>query len=142
MDIEEIKKKLTARIKKLEKQLEFYRALLELLESGCEPASTLIEEIRDEDGNLIARVYRTPHGLQAKLSLPLSTSNIYIKHLIRRLEKLKNEGIDIEYHVKTGSDGKLKTIEIEGALHEDIIEELLRLLRFALTRAATRESKA
>lgn len=141
MDIEEVKKRLTARIKRLEKQLEFYRTLLELLESGCEPAAAILEEIRDEDGNLIARLYKTPRGLQARVSAPISTSNIYIRHLARRLERLKKEGVEIEYSIRAGDDGRLELIEIEGALHEDLIEEIVRLLRFALTRAAAREAK-
>ena len=141
MDIEEVKKRLTARIKRLEKQLEFYRTLLELLESGCEPAAAILEEIRDEDGNLIARLYKTPRGLQARVSTPISTSNIYIRHLIRRLERLKKEGVEIEYSIRAGDNGRLELIEIEGALHDDLIEEIVRLLRFALTRAAAREAK-
>ena len=142
MDIEEVKKRLTARIRRLEKQLEFYRTLLELLESGCEPVATMLEEIRDEDGNLIARLYKTPHGLQAKISTPISVSNVYIRHLIRRLERMKKEGVEIEYNLRTDNNGELEAIDIEGALHDDLIEEVIRLLRFALTRAATREVKS
>ena len=141
MDIEEVKKRLTARIKRLEKQLEFYRTLLELLESGCEPAASILEEIRDEDGNLIARLYRTPRGIQARVSAHISPSNIYIRHLIRRLERLKKEGVEIEYGLRTSENGRVEAIEVEGALHDDLVEEIVRLLRFTLTRAAAREAK-
>ncbi len=141
MDIEEVKKWLTAKIRKLEKQLEFYRTLLELLESGCESTASVLEEIRDEDGNLIARVYRTSRGLQVKVSKPISATNIYVRHLARRLERLKREGLEIEYHMRATEDGRLDSIEVEGTLHDDVIEEILRLFRFSLTRAAAREAR-
>ncbi len=128
---------LEKRIEKLEEQLEFYRELLHLIEECSLGASaTLLEEIRDEEGNILAQVYRTSNNTIKYIPQePLNPKNIYVRHLIRRLERLREEGIELTYDAERDDQGRITSLTITfNPPTDEVLETILNLLRFVTER--------
>ncbi|AEM38011.1 hypothetical protein Pyrfu_0139 [Pyrolobus fumarii 1A] len=137
MNIEELKRMLERKIAFLEKKLEFYRMLLEALEACSEGGASLIEEIRDEEGRLVGRVYRSGNTLKLILEKPVHISNPYVRHLARRIERLREEGIELELSLEKNEQGMVTSIVVRGPLESDeILETLQRLFRFVALRVS------
>ncbi len=122
----------------LRKQLEFYESLLKILEE-CEASvtSSLLEEIRNEEGEIIARIYQGKGIVKMVLTSPVDASNPYIRFLSRKFNKLIEEGVDIEFEFEKTEDGKIQAVIVKGAIDsEELLDSILRTLRFAALKIA------
>ncbi len=137
-DIEELKRLIKRKITILKKRLDFYETLLKVLEEcGNAVTASIVEEIRDEEGNIVARVYKLGNTMKMVLSKPVNASNPYIRFLARRFARMQDEGVDIELELEKSSDGRIQAVIVKGALDTDeMIESILRVLKFAALKIA------
>ncbi len=141
IDYESLKRMIEKRIAKLEEQLEFYRELLRLLEE-CSAAqgAQLLEEIRDEDGSILAQVYKlSNNALKYVPREPLNPRNPYVRHLLRKLARLGEEGIELTYNVEKDEQGRITSLTVTfNPPTEEVQEHILNLLRFVTERTLSK----
>lgn len=140
VDLAVLKELLEKELEELERKLQLYRALLELvnerLGSKTSQENVAGREFRGPDGRLVAVLVHKRDRIVLNLYKPVPESDPYLKYALRVLEKLSGESEAVEYTVEK-EDDKVKSITVLG-VSKDVVDDVVAALEYTAIKLSSR----